>query len=545
MKAKQFFLGSVRQLIGLCIAALVVSISEVLLALSMKRALEMLIQQEKTGLPLFVVLFLGVILLSGIGYLIFGVFGAKFKKKFLSDLKRDYAKTMLDMSMDSFAKYSRGTIASGISNDINKLETQYLDTIIKIIKQSISFVLSGLVLLYFNPLLALCIYAFALTIVFAPHKTHKEMHLLGQKYSIAMAEYNTKVQEILGGFILIKVSNLGARFGLELDDLNRKSEKVRYDLGIKESVLTSVLAILSLMAFYVPFVIGTIFVYLGKVELGVLIVIVNLSGSIINPIQQIGINLGNLKAGRGILNSLLDFIHVNSENSSVTNIENPEIENHENPPDFHDSLSFNEVEFGYADRKVISGFSANIKKGSKALVVGASGSGKTTILNLISGLYPDYYGSITIDGNEIRNLSREFLSAYMSVVPQDSFIFNCTVKENIVLSYEYDNERLEKVCREALLEDLLQTLPEGIETMLGEGAQNLSGGERQRIGIARALYQNAPIILADEPTSSLDEPNSEMIFDILLKSNTTVICVTHKISDLQRRQFDLVIQLGE
>lgn len=93
------------------------------------------------------------------------------------------------------------------------------------------------------------------------------------------------------------------------------------------------------------------------------------------------------------------------------------------------------------------------------------------------------------------------------------------------------------------MEDLLHKLPEGIDTVIGKGAQNLSGGERQRIGIARAFYQNAPIIPADEPTSSLDESNSEMIFDILLKSDATVICVTHKISDLQRRQFDTVIQL--
>ncbi len=542
---RKYFVCAAKPLIGLVLSALIVSVSEVLLALSMKRALEILLQQQRTGLLLFAILFLGVIVLSGIGYLIFGVLGAKFKKKMLSTLKQDYAKTMLHMTMPRFMKHSKGKIASGISSDINKLETQYLDTIIKIIKQGMSFLLSSIVLFSFNPLLALCIYAFVLLIVFAPQKTHRKMQLLGKKYSTSMAEYNTKVQEILNGFLLIKVSNLGAMFGLELDKLNQKSEEVRYDLGVKESVLTSILAIVSLMAFYIPFVIGAIFVYFGKVEIGVLIAIVNLSGSIINPVQQIGIHLANLKAGRGILNELLDFIGESSEDSLDQNkLENIRQENWEAFPVFQQALSFHNVAFGYGDRNVLSDFSAHIKKGSKTLIVGASGTGKTTVLHLISGLYTGYQGSIKMDGTEIRDLSRTFLSRSMSVVPQDSFILNRTLKENIVLSNPYDEERFHKVCQNALLQDLLQNLPQGMDTVLGEGGQSLSGGERQRIGIARAFYQNAPIILADEPTSSLDETNSEMIFSILLKSDATVVCVTHKIDDAQRKQFDSVLQLG-
>lgn len=545
---KKYFVRASRQMTGLVFSALLVSISEVLLALSMKRALEMLINRERSGLSEFALLFLGVILLSGLGYFLSGVAAASFKRKYLSELKRDYAETMLNMSMDHFANYAKGSISSGISNDINKLETQYLDTIIKLIRQGTSFLLAGAVLFYFNPLLAVCICLFTLLLFFAPQKTHKNMYLLGQEFSTSMAEYSIKIQEILNGFLLIKVSNLTEMFKLELNHLNQKSEEVRYKLGIKESVLTSVLAIFSLMAFYVPFIIGAIFVYFGKVGIGALIAVINLSGSIINPVQQIGINLANLKAGRGILETMLNFI--NEESAPVSQHEITENHEHEElheelkeAPDFHESLSLERVQFGYRERIILSNFSANIKKGSKTLILGASGSGKTTLLNLIAGLYTNYQGSILIDGREIRDLSRSFLSSCMAIVPQESFIFNRSLKENIVLSESLDTTRFEKVCREARLDDLIQKLPEGNNTILGEGAQNLSGGEKQRIGIARAFYQNAPIILADEPTSSLDEENASMIFDILLKSDATVICVTHKISETQRRKFDSVLML--
>lgn len=545
---KKYFVRASRQMTGLVLSAILVSISEVLLALSMKRALEMLINRERSGLSEFALLFLGVIMLSGLGYFLSGVAAASFKRKYLSELKRDYAETMLNMSMDHFANYAKGSISSGISNDINKLETQYLDTIIKLIRQGTSFLLAGAVLFYFNPLLAVCICLFTLLLFFAPQKTHKNMYLLGQEFSTSMAEYSIKIQEILNGFLLIKVSNLTEMFKLELNHLNQKSEEVRYKLGIKESVLTSVLAIFSLMAFYVPFIIGAIFVYFGKVGIGALIAVINLSGSIINPVQQIGINLANLKAGRGILETMLNFI--NEESAPVSQHESTEKHEHEElheelkeAPDFHESLSLERVEFGYGERIILSNFSATIKKGSKTLILGASGSGKTTLLNLIAGLYTNYQGSILIDGREIRDLSRSFLSSCMAIVPQESFIFNRSLEENIVLSESLDTTRFEKVCREARLDDLIQKLPEGNNTILGEGAQNLSGGEKQRIGIARAFYQNAPIILADEPTSSLDEENASMIFDILLKSDATVICVTHKISEAQKHKFDSVLML--
>ncbi len=541
---KKYFVRACRQMTGLVLSAILVSISEVLLALSMKRALEMLINRERSGLYEFALLFLGVIMLSGLGYFLSGVAAASFKRKYLSELKRDYAETMLNMSMDHFANYAKGSISSGISNDINKLETQYLDTIIKLIRQGTSFLLAGAVLFYFNPLLAVCICLFTLLLFFAPQKTHKNMYLLGQEFSTSMAEYSIKIQEILNGFLLIKVSNLTEMFKLELNHLNQKSEEVRYKLGIKESVLTSVLAIFSLMAFYVPFIIGAIFVYFGKVGIGALIAVINLSGSIINPVQQIGINLANLKAGRGILETMLDFI--NEVSVRVSQHESAESHEHEElkeAPDFHESLSLEKVKFGYGERIILSNFSATIKKGSKTLILGASGSGKTTLLNLIAGLYTNYQGSILLDGREIRDLSRSFLSSCMAIVPQESFIFNRSLEENIVLSETLDTTRFEKVCREARLDDLIQKLPEGKNTILGEGAQNLSGGEKQRIGIARAFYQNAPIILADEPTSSLDEENASMIFDILLKSDATVICVTHKISEAQRHKFDSVLML--
>lgn len=545
-RVKIYFRRAGTYLIGILLSAILVSISEILLAISMKRALEILIQQEGDSLLKLAILFLSVIVLSSIGYLLYGFFGAGFKRKILTDIKQDYANALLRMTVNRFSSYTKGTLDSGLTNDINKLEMQFLDTLIKIIKQTTSFVLSTLVLVYFNPLLALLIFVFVVLLIISPQSTHKKMEQLGREYSASMAEYTTKIHEVLNGFLLIKISNLNSLFEKELNQLNNKSESVRYNLGVKESVLTSKLAVFSLMAFYVPFIIGAIFVYLGKVEVGVLIAVINLSGSIINPVQQIGSNYSNLKAGQGILSSLLEFIEDNTEqNSSLeNNTENTIIEKKSITP-FSKTLRFDDVAFGYSQKEVLSNFSIEIKKNTKTLIIGASGSGKTTILNLISGIYANYKGKITIDGEEIRNLSRDYLSDTIAFVPQDTFIFNATLKENIILSNSYNQEKLNQICHKALLDEVIEKLPNGLETVIGEGSNGLSGGEKQRIGIARALYKNAPIILADEPTASLDKNNSTQVFSILLGLTTTVICVTHKIEDWQRKKFDNIIDLGE
>lgn len=525
-------------IIAIFMSAIIVAASQVSIALSMKYALEMLLSEEYNEIIYLLIIFLAIILISGLGYYLLGVSGAKFKKSFLFSLKKDCTDQILKMSLRDFSQHSIGEISSTITNDVNKFDTQYLDTIIKIILQTTTFIFSSAVLFYYNPLLALSIYIFAAIMVFLPRKSYQQMGLLGKMYSESMGEYSKKVQELLTGFLAIKTSNINQMVSEEVDSLNDKNETARYNIGIKEAKISSMLAIFSLMTFYIPFLIGVIFVFTGAVEIGVLIAVINLSGSVINPVQQIGGNIASLKAGQGIFDNISKIINsIDEEQKSYKEEEKVQIDT------FNSKLAMDKVTFSYGERIILSDFSLEILKGEKALILGSSGSGKSTILKLLAGLYDDYTGSIYIDDKEIRGISSESLFKLISFVPQDTFIFNKSVRENITLSTQTDLTRLERVIKDALLDEFINKLSEGMETILGDGGTNLSGGEKQRIAIARALYRDTPILLVDEPTASLDEVNSKMIFDILLNSSKTIVCVTHKIDKEQMQKFDIVVNI--
>jgi ABC-type bacteriocin/lantibiotic exporter with double-glycine peptidase domain len=168
-------------IIAIFMSAIIVALSQVSIALSMKYALEMLLSEKYNEIIYLLIIFLAIILISGLGYYLLGVSGAKFKKSFLFSLKKDCTDQILKMSMRDFSQHSIGEISSTITNDVNKFDTQYLDTIIKIILQTTTFIFSSAVLFYYNPLLALSIYIFAAIMVFLPRKSYQQMGLLGNQ----------------------------------------------------------------------------------------------------------------------------------------------------------------------------------------------------------------------------------------------------------------------------------------------------------------------------------------------------------------------------
>ncbi|MDG2870824.1 hypothetical protein P7M48_24375, partial [Vibrio parahaemolyticus] len=178
--------------------------------------------------------------------------------------------------------------------------------------------------------------------VFLPRKSYQQMGLLGKMYSESMGEYSKKVQELLTGFLAIKTSNINQMVSEEVDSLNDKNETARYNIGIKEAKISSMLAIFSLMTFYIPFLIGVIFVFTGAVEIGVLIAVIILSGSVINPVQLIGGNIASLKAGQGIFDNISKIINsIDEEQKSYKEEEKVQIDT------FNSKLAMDKVTFSY------------------------------------------------------------------------------------------------------------------------------------------------------------------------------------------------------
>jgi ABC-type bacteriocin/lantibiotic exporter with double-glycine peptidase domain len=202
-------------------------------------------------------------------------------------------------------------------------------------------------------------------------------------------------------------------------------------------------------------------------------------------------------------------------------------------------IELKNVSFEYENRIVFENLNLLVSKGEKIGIVGESGCGKSTLLKLIAGLYKPSSGTLTVDGET----EPELISRKVSVVMQTSMLLPLTIYENITMGHKYPLERVEEVCRMANLSDWVATLPEGLDTYLGDRADGLSGGQAQRISIARALCKEADILLMDEPTSALDRENAESILEALERSTKgkTVVHVTHRPEHL--RGYDRVYRM--
>jgi len=189
-------------------------------------------------------------------------------------------------------------------------------------------------------------------------------------------------------------------------------------------------------------------------------------------------------------------------------------------------IELKNVSFEYESRKVFENLNLSVSKGTKVGIVGESGCGKSTLLRLIAGLYKQSSGSLVVDGET----EPEQISRKVSVVMQTPMLLPLSIYENITMGHQYTKEKVEEVCRMANLSEWLDTLPDGLDTYLGDRADGLSGGQAQRISIARALCKESDILLLDEPTSALDKENAESILEALERSSAgkTVIHVTHR-----------------
>lgn len=194
-----------------------------------------------------------------------------------------------------------------------------------------------------------------------------------------------------------------------------------------------------------------------------------------------------------------------------------------------DSLEINNISFAFDNgREIISDFSMHIKRGERVAITGLSGSGKTTLLYLLAGLYYPQKGEILINGKKLDSKLFSTWSTIIGYVSQEIFLINGTIEDNIILSSQKDSGLLDDVVKKASLNTLIERLPEGLQTKVGEGGALLSGGERQRVALARAFYKNASVLLLDEPTSALDKETTESILNALTSStNLTIIVITH------------------
>ena len=455
----------------------------------------------------------------------------KLVRQIMSRYKNKVFESILDRDYREFSKEKSGKFISILTENMKKIEQDYLHQYFNISK-NISLMIFSLVAMFIGNwfLTLLVIIASIIPMMISGFIGQKSASLQNSSM-IADQKYLAKVKDILAGFLVIKSFNVKDAIRQDYKNESEKLDEIYFIKG-KFDVLSNVISQLSgMIVFLVAFGGGMYLVFGGHTTIGSVTAIVQLVNFVVMPLNEIGMGMSKFREGQATLNSF--------EVKDVIELQTGKTKEY-----FDDVISFSNVDFSYpnAEEKIFNNLSLQIKKGEKIAIVGMSGSGKSTLLNLLLRFYDVTSGYISIDNQDLQAISAESLYNLMTIVQQDVYIFDDTLKANITLSQSFTEDDIKKAVQQSGLESYILENELGLQTLCGENGSNLSGGERQRLSIARALIRKTPILLLDEATSSLDnQVTTEIESSILDIQNLTVLVVTHKLNKSMLKKYNRIL----
>ena len=455
----------------------------------------------------------------------------KLVRQIMSRYKNKVFKSILDRDYREFSKEKSGKFISILTENMKKIEQDYLHQYFNISK-NISLMIFSLVAMFIGNwfLTLLVIIASIIPMMISGFIGQKSASLQNSSM-IADQKYLAKVKDILAGFLVIKSFNVKEAIRQDYKNESEKLDEIYFIKG-KFDVLSNVISQLSgMIVFLVAFGGGMYLVFGGHTTIGSVTAIVQLVNFVVMPLNEIGMGMSKFREGQATLNSF--------EVKDVIELQTGKTKEY-----FDDVISFSNVDFSYpnAEEKIFNNLSLQIKKGEKIAIVGMSGSGKSTLLNLLLRFYDVTSGYISIDNQDLQAISAESLYNLMTIVQQDVYIFDDTLKANITLSQSFTEDDIKKAVQQSGLESYVLENEFGLQVLCGENGSNLSGGQKQRVSIARALIRKTPILLLDEATSSLDnQVTTEIESSILDIQNLTVLVVTHKLNKSMLKKYNRIL----
>ena len=459
----------------------------------------------------------------------------------LTKLREDVYKKIIGMPIAYFTNKKKGDVISRITADVLEIQHSFLSILELIVREplTIFFTISAMFLISFK--------LTAFVLIFIPLSGFI-ISLIGRSLKATstlvqneQAEFLSITEETLNGLKIIK----GFVSELFFIEKFRKSNNRFYNLSNK---LINKQNLASPMSEFLGIsVIGVLLWYGGKLVLidqelnpAAFITYMGLAYGVLTPAKAISKASYSIKKGNAAAERVLEIL--DSENSIKQEA------NAEKKLDFKSNIKFENVSFKYENEKIIDNINFEIKKGQTIALVGQSGSGKSTIANLIPRFYDVSEGKISIDGINIKKINKNNLRSLIGLVSQDSILFNDTIINNIKLS-ESETE-LDDIINSASIanaDDFIKKFEKKYETNVGDGGGKLSGGQKQRISIARAVFRNPPIMILDEATSSLDSESEKLVQQALekLMKNRTSLVIAHRLSTIQKADLILVISEGQ
>ena len=491
----------------------------------------------KIGITLAVIYIAGAVF-NFIQHYIMATVTLKTSKRMRGNLSEKINK----VPMSYFNKTSQGDILSRITNDISTLQQGLANSMPVIVSAAAQFVGCLIMMFATEWRLALCVLGVTFIGMFLL------MMIVGrsQKYFVAkqqsLGELNGYVEEMYTGHEVVRISRAGKKINKKFDKLNATFYETNWKSQFFSGVMQPLMNVIGNIGYVAVCVVGSALALNGKIEFGVIISFILYVRLFTSPLTQIAQGMTNLQTASASARRIFDFLE--SEELSDESEKTAVLD------DAKGNVEFKNVRFSYPDnpdKVIIKNFSANVKSGQKVAIVGPTGAGKTTMVNLLMRFFEINSGSILIDGVPISDLKRENLHELFGMVLQDTWLFEGTVRENLVYNMQdVSDDELERVCKTCGISHFVHSLPQGFDTVLSESTM-ISAGQKQLLTIARAMLQNAPMLILDEATSSVDTRTEAIIqkaMDELTKDRTSFV-IAHRLSTIKNSDLILVMKDGD
>jgi len=459
----------------------------------------------------------------------------------LKDLRNMMYKKIISLPISYFSEKRKGDVISRITTDINEFQTSYLSILEFIVKEPLTIIFTIVIMCGISLKLTVFVFVFIPVAGLAISRVGKTLKKHSGRVQAEQGFFLSLIEETLSGLRIIKSFNAQGAFIKRFTDSTKRFNTYANNLSYRQNLASPISEFLGILVIGILLWYGGTMVLVDKTLGGSeFVAYMGLAYNILTPAKEISKAAYRLRQGDAAALRVLEVIHA----------QNPifDKENAIEKTDFQAAISLKNISFKYDNEYVLKDFSLEIPKGKTVALVGQSGSGKSTIANLIARFYDVNEGSITFDGTDIRDLKIQSLRDLIGIVSQDSILFNDTITNNLLIGKASATPaEIEEAAKVANAYDFIEALPEKFQTNIGDMGGKLSGGQKQRLSIARAVLKNPPIMILDEATSALDTESEKLVQNALEKMmmNRTSLVIAHRLSTIQKADIIVVMEKGK
>ena len=469
------------------------------------------------------------------------VFISLLRNGVLRDLRNMMYKKIISLPISYFSEKRKGDVISRITTDINEFQASYLSILELIVKEPLTIIFTIIIMCGISLKLTIFVFLFIPIAGLAISRVGKTLKKHSGRVQSEQGFFLSLIEETLSGLRIIKSFNAQEVFIKRFTDSTQRFNSYANNLSYRQNLASPISEFLGILVIGILLWYGGTMVLIDKTLGGSeFVAYMGLAYNILTPAKEISNAAYPLRQGDAAALRVLEVIHA----------QNPifDKENAIEKTDFQMAISLKNISFKYDNEYVLKDFSLEIPKGKTVALVGQSGSGKSTIANLIARFYDVNEGAITFDGIDIRDLKIHSLRDLIGIVSQDSILFNDSITNNLLIGKTSATEaEIKEAAKVANAYDFIEALPNKFQTNIGDMGGKLSGGQKQRLSIARAVLKNPPIMILDEATSALDTESEKLVQNALEKMmmNRTSLVIAHRLSTIQNADIIVVMEKGK